>query len=118
VQEAIAAGDRIIDTAYSQERNPGMLSTVMGSYDCSGSTDFVLWNAGLGAAQVDVGDAIAGDSAMLERYGDPGAGRWITVFGSSGHAFIESTPPGTRALSRAPPQAARAGNPPRSSPPS
>ena len=26
---------------------------------------------------------------MLESYGDPGPGRWITVFASAGHAFIE-----------------------------
>ena len=47
VQAAIAAGNRIIDTSYSTERQPNMLSTVMGSYDCSGSTDFVLYNADL-----------------------------------------------------------------------
>ena len=45
VQDAIAAGDRIIDTAYSQERTPNMLATVMSAYDCSGSTDFVLYNS-------------------------------------------------------------------------
>ncbi len=66
-----------------------MLTTVMSSYDCSGSTDFVLYNSGLNAAQVDVGNGIAGDSWMLESYGDPGPGRWITVFASGGHAFIE-----------------------------
>src|SRR3984885_1219209 len=72
VQAAIAAGNQIIDTSYSTEREPNMLSTVMSSYDCSGSTDFVLYNAGLNAAQVDVGNGIAGDSGMLESYGDPG----------------------------------------------
>ena len=89
VQAAVAAGDRIIDTSYSTERQPNMLSTVMSSYDCSGSTDFVLYNAGLNSPQVDVGDGIAGDSGMLESYGSPGPGRWITVFASGGHAFIE-----------------------------
>ena len=89
VQAAVAAGNRIIDTSYSTERQPNMLSTVMGSYDCSGSTDFVLYNAGLNSPQVDVGDGIAGDSGMLESYGNPGPGRWITVFASAGHAFIQ-----------------------------
>jgi hypothetical protein len=89
VQEAIAAGDWIIDTAYSQERNPNMLSVVQSAYDCSGATDFVLSNAGLGGPQVDVGDGIAGDSAMLETYGAAGPGQWITVYASAGHAFIE-----------------------------
>ena len=74
VQAAIAAGNRIIDTSYSQEREPNMLSTVMGSYDCSGSTDFVLYNAGLTSPQVDVGNRIAGDSTLLEAYGSPGPG--------------------------------------------
>ena len=89
VQAAVAAGNRIIDTSYSTERQPNMLSTVMPSYDCSGSTDFVLYNAGLNSPQVDVGDAIAGDSGMLESYGNPGPGRWITVYASAGHAFIQ-----------------------------
>jgi hypothetical protein len=89
VQEAIAAGDRIIDTSYSTERNPNMLTVVQSSYDCSGSTDFVLYNAGLGSPQVDVGGGIAGDSGMLETYGDPGPGQRITVYASAGHAFIE-----------------------------
>ena len=89
VQAAIAAGNRIIDTSYSTERQPNMLSTVMGSYDCSGSTDFVLYNAGLNSPQVDVGNRIAGDSTLLETYGDPGPGRWITVYASANHAFIQ-----------------------------
>ena len=89
VQAAIAAGNRIIDTSYSQERQANMLSTVMGSYDCSGSTDFVLYNAGLNSPQVDVGNRIAGDSTLLESYGDPGPGRWITVYASANHAFIQ-----------------------------
>ena len=88
VQEAIAAGDQIIDTAYSTERTPNMLTVVQPAYDCSGSTDFVLSNAGLGSPQVDVGDGVAGHSGMLESYGDPGPGRWITVYASGGHAFI------------------------------
>jgi Transglycosylase SLT domain len=89
VQAAIAAGDRIIDTSYSTERQSNMLTTVKASYDCSGSTDFVLYHAGLNAAQVDIGDGIAGDSGMLENYGAPGPGHWITVYASAGHASIE-----------------------------
>ena len=89
MQAAIAAGNRIIDTSYSQERQPNMLTTVMSSYDCSGSTDFVLYNAGLNTPQVDIGNGIAGDSTLLETYGDPGPGQWITVYASANHAFIE-----------------------------
>ncbi len=88
VQAAIAAGNRIIDTSYSTERQPNMLSTVMGSYDCSGSTDFVLHNAGLTSPQVDAGNRIAGDSTLLETYGSPGPGHWITVYASP-NPFIQ-----------------------------
>ena len=90
VQAAIAAGNRIIDTSYSTERNQNMLTTVMSSYDCSGSTDFVLYNAGLTSPQVDIGNRIAGDSTLLESYGSPGAGEWITVYASANHAFIQA----------------------------
>jgi len=89
VQAAIAAGTRIIDTSYSQERQPNMLTTVMSAYDCSGSTDFVLYNAGLNTPQVDIGNGIAGDSTLLETYGSPGPGHWITVYASANHAFIQ-----------------------------
>jgi len=89
VQAAIAAGNRIIDTSYSTERNPNMLTQVQDSYDCSGSTDFVLYNAGLTSPQVDIGNRIAGDSTLLESYGDAGPGQWITVYASANHAFIQ-----------------------------
>ena len=89
VQEEIAAGNRIIDTFYSQERRPGMLTQVQDSYDCSGSVDFLLEGAGLSSPQVDVGGGVAGDSSLLESYGQSGPGQWITVWGSQGHAFVE-----------------------------
>jgi hypothetical protein len=89
VQDAIAAGNRIVTTAYSNERHPHMLTTVMASYDCSGATDFVLDNAGLSSPQVDVGNGIAGDSTLLESYGDPGPGSSITIYASPAHAFVQ-----------------------------
>jgi hypothetical protein len=91
VQAAIAAGNRIIDTYYSTERDPGMLNaaTTMSSYDCSGSTDFILYNAGLSSPQVDIGNAVAGDSKLLESYGDPRSGQWITIYANHLHVFIE-----------------------------
>jgi hypothetical protein len=89
VQEAIAAGNAIIHTFYSQERRANMLTQVQDSYDCSGSTDFVLYNAGLNSPQVDVGAGTASDSSMLETYGQGGPGQWITVYANPGHAFIQ-----------------------------
>ncbi len=89
VQEAIAAGNALISTFYSQERRANMLTQVQDSYDCSGSTDFVLYNAGLSSPQVDVGDGTASDSTALETYDQTGPGQWITVYANPGHAFIE-----------------------------
>ncbi len=89
VQRAIAAGNRIIHTFYSQERRAGMLDHVEDSYDCSGSSDYILYQAGLSDSTVDVGGGVAGTSITIEGYGTSGWGRWITVFGSSGHEFIK-----------------------------
>jgi len=90
VQLAIAAGNRIIDTFYSQERRPGMLTQVQDSYDCSGSVDFVLFNSQLGNTPlVNVGGGVSGDSSLLENYGQSGPGQWITVYATGAHAFIE-----------------------------
>ena len=88
VKMAIAAANRIHTTYYSTERTPGMLTTVQPSYDCSGSSDYVLYNAGLGGPLVDVGAATAGDSTLLEGYGDRGPGRWITIYANSGHVWL------------------------------
>jgi hypothetical protein len=46
----------------------------------------VLWGGGLGdsllAGEVDV-------SGSLESVGDPGPGKWVTIFANAGHAYIE-----------------------------
>ena len=99
VKQAIAAGNAIIDTFYSQERRPGMLTQVQDSYDCSGSTDFVLWNAGLADPPYNQNPAIVGNStavatssSVLIAYGRPGPGKWVTAYsgsGGEGHEFIE-----------------------------
>ena len=88
VKLAIAAANRIHTTYYSTERTPGMLTTIQPSYDCSGSSDYVLYNAGLGGPLVDVGAATAGDSTLLEGYGDAGPGRWITIYANSDHVWL------------------------------
>ncbi len=90
VRKMIAAGNAIVDTFYSQERRPGMLDHVQDSYDCSGSTDFVLYNGGFSDSPAvnPYGTATAGDATMLDSFGLPGRGRWVDVFWSSAHAFI------------------------------
>ena len=50
-------------------------------YDCSGSTSFVLYKAGLFGP-----DAWA--STPFETWGAPGPGKWITVYANSDHVFL------------------------------
>ena len=49
-------------------------------YDCSGSVSYVLHGAGLlGRPR---------DSSELMSWGQPGRGRWITVYANAGHTFM------------------------------
>ncbi len=83
VKLAIAAGNELIDLPYLYGAGHGQpLSELAGAYDCSSSTSFVLYGAGV------FGDWPQ-DSTDLESYGAPGPGRWITVYANSGHAFID-----------------------------
>ncbi len=83
VQAAIAAGNQIIDTPYVYGGGHDQpLTTIAPSYDCSSSTSFVLHGGGLLNATPE-------DSTELESYGQPGAGRWITVYTNPVHAYIE-----------------------------
>jgi peptidoglycan hydrolase-like protein with peptidoglycan-binding domain len=50
-------------------------------YDCSGSVSFALHGGGMLKAPLD--------STEFESWGDPGKGRWITVWTNAGHAYME-----------------------------
>jgi pilus assembly protein CpaE len=83
VKEMIAAANEIHDTSYLYGGgHNGPLSTLYSAYDCSGATSFVLF-----AAHQWLGDSAEG-SVQLESYGDPGPGNWVTVYGSTNHAYI------------------------------
>ena len=83
VKRAIAAGNQIIDKPYEYGGGHGQpLTRIASSYDCSSSTSYLLHAAGLFGAWPE-------DSGQLESYGQPGPGRWITVYANSAHAFIE-----------------------------
>jgi cell wall-associated NlpC family hydrolase len=49
-------------------------------YDCSGSVSFALAGAGLLDQPLT--------SGLLAGYGEPGPGRWITIYANSGHVFM------------------------------
>ena len=82
VKLAITAGNVIHTLPYPEpDQHYGTLARLWPAYDCSGATSLVLYAAGL------LGPT-ALDSTELESYGQPGPGRWITVYANSAHAWI------------------------------
>ena len=104
VQDMIAAGNRIDHFAYSyggahgapaQTMNqsnpnpaavPGAEENGGPGYDCSSATSYVLWGGGLGQSLLGGGVDVSGE---LESVGLPGPGRWVTIYATAGHAYIE-----------------------------
>ncbi len=82
VKLAIAAGNLIHTRPYPEpDQHYGTLAQPWPAYDCSGATSLVLYDAGLlGTTPLD--------SSELESYGQPGPGRWITVYANSVHTWI------------------------------
>jgi hypothetical protein len=77
VKAAIAAANQIRTRPYiwggghSKWASPG--------YDCSGAVSFALHGAGLITTPMDSGEMMS--------WGQPGKGRWITIYANAGHAF-------------------------------
>jgi hypothetical protein len=79
IAHAIQAANEISDRGYALRHWPTHIDNP--TYDCSSATSHVLWGAGaFGTAPWVSGD--------LMHYGDPGPGRWITVYANAGHAFV------------------------------
>jgi cell wall-associated NlpC family hydrolase len=78
VRRVIAAGDRIARAPYSYGGGHGNWDA--GAYDCSGSVSYALHGGGL------LDTALA--SGALMSWGEPGPGRWITIYANPGHAFM------------------------------
>ena len=117
VKLAIAAGNQLIDKPYLYGGGHGQpLTELAAGYDCSGSTSYVLLR------RRPVRPSAPEDSTELESYGQPGPGRWITVYANSAHAFIDVAGIVLDTAWYAPvqptdPAAGRGGSPHRSSPP-
>jgi hypothetical protein len=104
VQHMIAAGNRINHFPYSYAGGHGAVGQTMNQtapdpaaypgeqenggpgYDCSSATDYVLYGGGFG--QTLLGDQ-APASTTLESVGDPGPGKWVTIYANPTHAYIE-----------------------------
>ena len=78
VQAVIAAGNQIAHLPYVW--GGGHMTYEDTGYDCSGSISYVFAAAGLLDHTVT--------SGQLEGWGEPGAGKWITVFANAGHTFM------------------------------
>ena len=79
VREVIAAGNAIATLPYLY--GGGHASFHANGYDCSGSVSYALAAAGLVTSPMV--------SGAFESWGDPGPGRWITVYASPGHVWLE-----------------------------
>jgi hypothetical protein len=83
VKEIIAAGNEIAGKPYVYGGAHGLpLSEVATSYDCSSSVEHLLYGARL--LPVTYGAA----SSQLESFGEPGPGRWVTLYASADHVFM------------------------------
>ncbi len=78
VQRVIAGANAIADFPYVY--GGGHASFVSNSYDCSGSVSYALAAGGLlGAPET---------SGSLESFGEPGPGKWITIYANAGHVYM------------------------------
>jgi hypothetical protein len=78
VRETIEAANRITDRPYVW--GGGHLSWDSKGYDCSGAVGYALHGAGmLGYTMV---------SGQMESWGEPGVGRWISVYANSHHVYM------------------------------
>ncbi len=77
VKAAIAAANSISSTPYVWGGGHG--SWYSYGYDCSGAVSFALYGAGLLDTPLT--------SSSLESYGEPGPGRWITIYANATHTY-------------------------------
>jgi cell wall-associated NlpC family hydrolase len=79
VQRVVAGGNAIADFPYIW--GGGHASFIANGYDCSGSVSYALAAGGLLTAPLVSGE--------LAHWGDPGPGRWITIYANAGHTFMD-----------------------------
>jgi septal ring factor EnvC (AmiA/AmiB activator) len=78
VKDAIAAANSIADLPYLWGGGHGSFES--SGYDCSGAVSYALHGGGFLSSPLD--------STGLSTWGEPGPGRWITVYGNAGHAWM------------------------------
>jgi peptidoglycan hydrolase-like protein with peptidoglycan-binding domain len=78
VARVIAAADEIATRPYVYGGGHGSFESA--GYDCSGSVSYALHGGGLLSSPED--------STGLESYGEPGPGRYITIYADAEHAWM------------------------------
>jgi peptidoglycan hydrolase-like protein with peptidoglycan-binding domain len=78
VERVVAAADEIATRPYVYGGGHGSFQST--GYDCSGSVSYALHGGGLLSSPED--------SSALESYGDPGPGRYITIYANAEHAWM------------------------------
>lgn len=78
VKDVIAAANSIAHLPYLWGGGHGSFES--SGYDCSGAVSYALHGGGMLESPLD--------STGLTTWGEPGPGRWITVYGNSGHAWM------------------------------
>ncbi|MDX6594967.1 MAG: hypothetical protein QOI72_349, partial [Solirubrobacterales bacterium] len=78
VKAAIAAANSITSTPYVWGGGHGAWYSY--GYDCSGAVSFALYGGGLLSTPLT--------SGSLESYGEPGPGKWITIYANAGHTYM------------------------------
>jgi membrane-bound lytic murein transglycosylase B len=78
IKAAIAAANSIATTPYVW--GGGHASFYSYGYDCSGAVSFALYGAGLLDTPLT--------SGSLESYGEPGPGKWITIYANATHTYM------------------------------
>lgn len=84
IDKLIAAGNTIHTLPYIWGGgHDGPLSQLAAGYDCSGSTSYMLYQAGL------LGSPDALVSGEYTKWGAAGPGKYVTIFSNAVHVFIE-----------------------------
>ena len=78
IKAAISAANSIATTPYIWGGGHGSFED--SGYDCSGATSFALHGGGFLESPLD--------STGLETWGEPGPGKWITVYANAEHAWM------------------------------
>jgi hypothetical protein len=78
IKDLLGAGNEIATKPYIYGGGHGEWNDA--GYDCSGSVSYALHGAGLLDRSMASGD--------FQTWGEPGPGRWITIYANGGHMFM------------------------------